>query len=102
MQIRNTILITALTIGSLHADQLDVEKDELKFGFIKLTDCAPIVIAKDTPASATFEVDVQKVLQNNGTYLDITQLQNTQDHSNNANIYGFLWNNLMSAFRLKD
>jgi nitrate/nitrite transport system substrate-binding protein len=26
---------------------LDVEKDELKFGFIKLTDCAPIVIAKE-------------------------------------------------------
>ncbi|MEP4079722.1 CmpA/NrtA family ABC transporter substrate-binding protein [Haloferula sp.] len=47
MKIRNTILITALTIGSLHADQLDVEKDELKFGFIKLTDCAPIVIAKE-------------------------------------------------------
>ena len=27
--------------------QLDVEKDELKFGFIKLTDCAPIVVAKE-------------------------------------------------------
>lgn len=27
--------------------QLDLEKDELKFGFIKLTDCAPIVIAKE-------------------------------------------------------
>ncbi|WP_343123143.1 CmpA/NrtA family ABC transporter substrate-binding protein [Rubritalea marina] len=29
------------------AEQLDVEKSELKFGFIKLTDCAPIVIAKE-------------------------------------------------------
>ena len=29
------------------ADLLDVEKDTLKFGFIKLTDCAPIVIAKE-------------------------------------------------------
>ena len=28
-------------------EALDVEKDELKFGFIKLTDCAPIVIAKE-------------------------------------------------------
>ena len=28
-------------------EMLDVEKDELKFGFIKLTDCAPIVIAKE-------------------------------------------------------
>ncbi|MEQ9411955.1 MAG: CmpA/NrtA family ABC transporter substrate-binding protein [Fuerstiella sp.] len=26
---------------------LDPEKDELKFGFIKLTDCAPLVIAKE-------------------------------------------------------
>jgi nitrate/nitrite transport system substrate-binding protein len=47
MQIRHAILITSLGLGSLHADQLDVEKDELKFGFIKLTDCAPIVIAKE-------------------------------------------------------
>jgi len=29
------------------AEPLDVEKDSLKFGFIKLTDCAPIVIAKE-------------------------------------------------------
>ena len=27
--------------------ELDLEKTELKFGFIKLTDCAPIVIAKE-------------------------------------------------------
>lgn len=47
MQIRHAILITSLGLGSLHADQLDLEKDELKFGFIKLTDCAPIVIAKE-------------------------------------------------------
>ena len=26
---------------------LDLEKDELRFGFIKLTDCAPLVIAKE-------------------------------------------------------
>lgn len=26
---------------------MDLEKDSLKFGFIKLTDCAPIVIAKE-------------------------------------------------------
>jgi nitrate/nitrite transport system substrate-binding protein len=29
------------------AELLDLEKDELKFGFIKLTDCAPLVIAKE-------------------------------------------------------
>ena len=32
---------------SAQAKLLDVEKDELKFGFIKLTDCAPIVMAKE-------------------------------------------------------
>ncbi|MGB1130495.1 MAG: CmpA/NrtA family ABC transporter substrate-binding protein [Haloferula sp.] len=47
MNIRNTILCSALVAGVTHAEQLDVEKDELKFGFIKLTDCAPIVIAKE-------------------------------------------------------
>jgi len=31
----------------VQGEALDVEKDELKFGFIKLTDCAPIVIAKE-------------------------------------------------------
>lgn len=29
------------------SELLDVEKDELTFGFIKLTDCAPLVIAKE-------------------------------------------------------
>ncbi|MFH1804703.1 MAG: CmpA/NrtA family ABC transporter substrate-binding protein [Pseudomonadota bacterium] len=32
-------------ISPAHADMLDVEKDELKFGFIKLTDMAPLAIA---------------------------------------------------------
>lgn len=40
-----TMAATAAT--SLHAEQLDLEKDTLKFGFIKLTDCAPLVIAKE-------------------------------------------------------
>lgn len=40
-------LATGLTtmIGAAHAEMLDVEKDELKFGFIKLTDMAPLAIA---------------------------------------------------------
>ena len=29
------------------SEALDIEKDTLKFGFIKLTDCAPLVIAKE-------------------------------------------------------
>ena len=39
--------LIAASLAPLSAEQLDVEKDELKFGFIKLTDCAPIVIAKE-------------------------------------------------------
>ncbi|MEC5125326.1 CmpA/NrtA family ABC transporter substrate-binding protein [Verrucomicrobiales bacterium BCK34] len=47
--LRNTVaaaLLLAAT-STVRADLLDVEKDTLKFGFIKLTDCAPIVIAKE-------------------------------------------------------
>lgn len=47
MHLHKAIIATAITISSLQAEQLDVEKDELKLGFIKLTDCAPIVIAKE-------------------------------------------------------
>ncbi|WP_205470577.1 CmpA/NrtA family ABC transporter substrate-binding protein [Breoghania sp. L-A4] len=36
---------SGLTASSALADMLDVEKDELKFGFIKLTDMAPLAIA---------------------------------------------------------
>lgn len=34
-------------LAGAETEPLDVEKNELKFGFIKLTDCAPIVIAKE-------------------------------------------------------
>ena len=45
-------LLLILTIftnirSTVTAELLDVEKDELIFGFIKLTDCAPLVIAKE-------------------------------------------------------
>ena len=33
------------TVPHLLAEELDVEKDELKFGFIKLTDMAPLAVA---------------------------------------------------------
>ncbi|QDT68833.1 Bicarbonate transport ATP-binding protein CmpC [Planctomycetes bacterium MalM25] len=49
------VMLSALTLlaggqspaTGQETEPLDVEKDELKFGFIKLTDCAPIVIAKE-------------------------------------------------------
>ncbi|MEM7394182.1 MAG: CmpA/NrtA family ABC transporter substrate-binding protein [Verrucomicrobiota bacterium] len=37
----------ALCARAAETEMLDVEKLELKFGFIKLTDCAPIVLAKE-------------------------------------------------------
>ncbi len=42
-----TVAALTVTAASLPAEQLDLEKDTLKFGFIKLTDCAPLVIAKE-------------------------------------------------------
>ena len=33
------------TVSGASADMLDVEKDELTFGFIKLTDMAPLAVA---------------------------------------------------------
>lgn len=41
------ILLQAATGSAADKVLLDLEKDELRFGFIKLTDCAPIVIAKE-------------------------------------------------------
>jgi nitrate/nitrite transport system substrate-binding protein len=44
---------------------LDVEKNALKFGFIKLTDCAPIVIAKEKGFFADEGLQVEVVAQPN-------------------------------------
>ena len=45
------VLISFVTslpaFSDVETEMLDVEKFELKFGFIKLTDCAPLVIAKE-------------------------------------------------------
>ena len=43
-----TVVVAAglvFTASSARAEMLDVEKDELKFGFIKLTDMAPLAVA---------------------------------------------------------
>jgi len=47
------------------AGQIDVEKDELKFGFIKLTDCAPIVIAKEKGFFEDEDLQVEVIAQPN-------------------------------------
>jgi nitrate/nitrite transport system substrate-binding protein len=37
--------MTVFVVGGIHAEPLALEQDELKFGFIKLTDMAPLAIA---------------------------------------------------------
>lgn len=44
---------------------LDLEKDSLKFGFIKLTDCAPIVIAKEKGFFEAEGLQVEVIAQPN-------------------------------------
>lgn len=44
---RGTVALAALCALPLFAAAAPPEKDELKLGFIKLTDCAPLVIAKE-------------------------------------------------------
>jgi len=45
--------------------ELDLEKDTLKFGFIKLTDCAPIVIAKEKGFFEAEGLQVEVIAQPN-------------------------------------
>jgi nitrate/nitrite transport system substrate-binding protein len=40
-------MMSAFAASDARAEMLDVEKDELKFGFIKLTDMAPLAVAKE-------------------------------------------------------
>lgn len=65
-----TSSLIAATLGImstsfLSAEQLDVEKNSLKFGFIKLTDCAPIVIAKEKGFFEDEGLQVEVVAQPN-------------------------------------
>ncbi|GAB5374178.1 MAG: CmpA/NrtA family ABC transporter substrate-binding protein [Acuticoccus sp.] len=45
MKILSVVLLTGTMLSPARAEMLDVEKDELTFGFIKLTDMAPLAIA---------------------------------------------------------
>jgi len=42
-----TLAVSGLLLSQAYAELLLVEKPDLKLGFIKLTDCAPLVIAKE-------------------------------------------------------
>ena len=65
MRIQTAIITAALSAGLLHAEKLAVEKDELKLGFIKLTDCAPIVIAKEKGFFDDEGLSVEVIAQSN-------------------------------------
>ena len=51
--------------NALEKRLLDLEKDTLKFGFIKLTDCAPIVIAKEKGFFSEEGLQVEVIAQPN-------------------------------------
>jgi len=65
MKITARYLPGLLAAGLIHAEPLDVEKDTLKFGFIKLTDCAPIVIAKEKGFFEAEGLQVEVIAQPN-------------------------------------
>ena len=56
---------SAALLHSAETEALDVEKSELKFGFIKLTDCAPIVIAKEKGFFSAEGLSVEVIAQPN-------------------------------------
>jgi nitrate/nitrite transport system substrate-binding protein len=67
-KLTNSLIVATLGLMSttyLSAEQLDVEKNSLKFGFIKLTDCAPIVIAKEKGFFENEGLQVEVVAQPN-------------------------------------
>lgn len=63
-----TLLALALTLHcapNAAAEKLSVEKDTLKLGFIKLTDCAPLVIAKEKGFFEDEGLQVEVIAQSN-------------------------------------
>jgi nitrate/nitrite transport system substrate-binding protein len=62
--LRTTLLATA-ALGFAASAFAALEKTELKFGFIKLTDCAPLVIAKEKGFFADEGLSVEVVAQPN-------------------------------------
>jgi len=57
--------IGLLALHSAHADKLTVEKSEIKLGFIKPTDCAPMVIAKEKGFFEDEGLQVEVIAQSN-------------------------------------
>lgn len=58
-------LVPLSSLVAQETETLDVEKDSLRFGFIKLTDCAPIVIAKEKGFFEAEGLQVEVIAQPN-------------------------------------
>ncbi len=58
-------VITGALVSVVSAEKLDVERDTLTLGFIKLTDCAPLVIAKEKGFFDDEGLQVEVVAQSN-------------------------------------
>ncbi|MEM6778405.1 MAG: CmpA/NrtA family ABC transporter substrate-binding protein [Planctomycetota bacterium] len=64
----SSVDVSEMDAASLAEDSgsaLDIEKSDLKFGFIKLTDCAPLVIAKEKGYFADEGLNVEVEAQSN-------------------------------------
>lgn len=61
----------------------------------------PLNVDSDEPLKINFKVDLRDVLIKDGEYLDFNINEQTQDHTNNADIYEFLWDNLVEAIELR-
>jgi hypothetical protein len=59
------------------------------------------IVVSERDQNLHFNVDLYDMLNPGNEYLDISQTEFTQDHTNNEAIYGFLWDNLVDAFTLQ-
>ena len=58
-KIKQTIAFTALATTIISTTSLTAEAKKIKLGFIPLTDCAPLVAAKELGLFAKYGVDVE-------------------------------------------
>ena len=58
-KLRNTIRLAALTAITICSFSINAEAQKIKLGFIPLTDCAPLVAAKELGLFKKYGVDVE-------------------------------------------
>lgn len=62
----------------------------------------PFVVPTDgSDLNIDFEADLKDVLVNGNRFVDFRIPEDTQDHTIDENLYGFIWENLADALRLK-